>query len=95
MNYSRFSAILIILTTLTAITVTGASAATCKPSVAAKGAWTNYLAAKSSARVHWRRAARKLYGKKYGSWIWSRNKAYQCQKKGYLRRCYARAKPCR
>ncbi len=95
MSYKRFSVIWVVVTLMVSIGSSGASAAVCKPSVAAKGAWTNYLAAKSSARVHWRRAARKLYGRKYGSWVWSKNKAYKCTKKGYLRRCYARARPCR
>lgn len=78
------------------ITAGKAHAAKCKPVLVSQGKWTNYLAAKSSARVHWRRAAKRMYGRRYAKWFRkARSRRYQCRKKGYLRRCYAAARPCR
>ena len=75
--------------------VQSADARVCKRKLTSQGIWTNYLAAKSSARVHWRRAVRRLHGRAYASWLKAREKRYHCVTRGISRRCKVTALPCR
>ena len=94
----RFSAIVSMLGILALIVVfSGHSsfAARCKPPVSVKGQITNYLAARSSARVQWRKKVKRLYGKKYARWYAARDRYFTCKRQGYSRRCRATGRPCR
>ncbi len=79
------------------VTVTTASAKSCKGySIGKSGSkkWTN-LSARLSARWAWHKYVRNHVGWKWSTYAFARNKGYDCHRTGVKWRCTAYGRPCK